>query len=85
MATEAVGGGSRQRRVGGGHLGVVLDSVNRLLQFCCAFFQNPRISAGFSGFFTPSRGLHWGNTQPHGDVADGRERDSPMNHAAIHR
>ncbi|UIP06692.1 hypothetical protein LY632_13590 [Erythrobacter sp. SDW2] len=33
LATVAVGGGSRQRRVGGGHLCAELDSVNAFLQF----------------------------------------------------
>lgn len=47
LATDAVGGGSRQRRVGGGHLGAGRDSVNTLLQFYCAFFEKPQNSAGF--------------------------------------
>ena len=54
LATEAVGGGSRQRRVGEGHLGVMLDSVNTVLQFYCAFFREWRISAGFSEKFATS-------------------------------
>ena len=33
LATDAVDGGSRQRRVGGGHLGAVRDSVNAFLNF----------------------------------------------------
>jgi hypothetical protein len=33
LATVAVGGGSRQRRVGGGHLCADSDSVNAFLQF----------------------------------------------------
>ena len=48
LATDAVGGGSRQRRVGEGHLGVVLDSVNGFLQFYFVFFANPQKSASFS-------------------------------------
>ena len=47
LATVAVGGGSRQRRVGEGHLGVVRDSVNTLLQFCFVFFSEWRNSAVF--------------------------------------
>ncbi len=33
LATDAVGGGSRQRRVGESHLGGGRDSVNGFLQF----------------------------------------------------
>jgi hypothetical protein len=47
LATEAVGGGSRQRRVGEGHLGVDPDSVNAFLQNCFEFFANPQKCAGF--------------------------------------
>jgi hypothetical protein len=39
LATEAGGGGSRQRRVGEGHLCGVRDSVNGFLQF---YFRNPQ-------------------------------------------
>ena len=46
LATEAVGGGSRQRRVGEGHLGVVLDSVNTLFESFLNFFENPQNSEG---------------------------------------
>ena len=41
LATVAGGGGSRQRRVGEGHLGVGRDSVNAFLQFCFTFFLSP--------------------------------------------
>ncbi len=51
LATEAVGGGSRQRRVGEGHLGVVPDSVNAFLQFYFVFFANPRKSESFDPFY----------------------------------
>ena len=47
LATVAVGGGSRQRRVGEVHLGGVPDSVNGFLQFCCAFLEKARNSAVF--------------------------------------
>ena len=46
LATEAVGGGSRQRRVGEGHLGVMLDSVNTLFESFLNFFEKPQNSAG---------------------------------------
>ena len=39
LATVAGGGGNRQRRVGGAHLGVVRDSVNGFLQFCFKLFE----------------------------------------------
>ena len=55
LATDAVGGGSRQRRVGEGHLGVTSDSVNAFLQFCCVFFANPRKCAGFATRLVKSR------------------------------
>jgi hypothetical protein len=47
LATDAVGGGSRQRRVGGGHLCSELDSVNAFLQFYFVTGQNWRDSAVF--------------------------------------
>jgi hypothetical protein len=46
LATDAVGGGSRQRRVGEGQLGGGPDSVNAFLQFYFGFFANPRKSLG---------------------------------------
>ena len=51
LATGAVGGGSRQRRVGEVHLGGVRDSVNGFLQFCFAIVKKARISAVFQGSF----------------------------------
>ena len=45
LATVAVGGGSRQRRVGEGHLGVMLDSVNTLFESFLNFFRKPQNSA----------------------------------------
>ena len=55
LATVAVGGGSRQRRVGEGHLGVVLDSVNTLFESFLNFFAKPQNSAVFpsSSLATP--------------------------------
>ena len=55
LATDAVGGGSRQRRVGEGHLGVTSDSVNGFLQFYCVFFAEPRNSAGFASRLAKQR------------------------------
>ena len=47
LATVAVGGGSRQRRVGEGHLGVMLDSVNTVFESFLNFFRKPQNSAVF--------------------------------------
>jgi hypothetical protein len=56
LATVAVGGGSRQRRVGEVHLGGTRDSVNGFLQFCFAKFENARNSAVFrANFFLSDR------------------------------
>ncbi|MCB2066511.1 MAG: hypothetical protein KDE15_07710, partial [Erythrobacter sp.] len=38
------GGGNRQRRVGGAHLGAALSRVNGFLQFCCAGAKKVRFS-----------------------------------------
>ncbi|WP_324826685.1 hypothetical protein [Qipengyuania zhejiangensis] len=65
MATDAVGGGSRQRRVGEGHLGVGRDSVNGFLQFYCAFFEKSQNSAGFRAIPISLVKGGWGNVQPH--------------------
>ncbi|MFW2350575.1 hypothetical protein, partial [Qipengyuania sp.] len=35
LATIAAGSRNRQRRVGEGHLGATLPTVNGFLQFCC--------------------------------------------------
>ena len=51
LATVAVGGGSRQRRVGEVHLGGVPDSVNGFLQFCFATVEKCRNSAVFEPKF----------------------------------
>ena len=52
LATVAVGGGSRQRRVGEVHLGGTRDSVNGFLQFCFAIVKKAQNSAVFwSNFF----------------------------------
>ena len=51
LATVAVGGGSRQRRVGEVHLGGVPDSVNGFLQFCFAKVAEWRKSAVFGADF----------------------------------
>ncbi len=46
LATKRCEGGrSRQRRVGGGHLGGVRDSVNAFLQFYFKIRQQPQKSA----------------------------------------
>jgi hypothetical protein len=51
LATVAVGGGSRQRRVGEVHLGGTRDSVNGFLQFCFAIVEKSRNSAVFRANF----------------------------------
>ena len=48
LATVAVGGGSRQRRVGEGHLGGGSDSVNAFLQFYFKFLAKPQKPWGFT-------------------------------------
>ena len=54
LATGAVGGGSRQRRVGEVHLGGVPDSVNGFLQFCFAEVEKWQNSPVFrANFFRP--------------------------------
>ena len=53
LATEAGGGGSRQRRVGEGHLGAVLDSVNTLFESFLNFLRKPQNSAIFSPMPSP--------------------------------
>jgi hypothetical protein len=51
LATERCGGGgSRQRRVGEGHIWVASDSVNGFLQFYFTSPQEPQNSAIFSLF-----------------------------------
>lgn len=51
LATERCGvGGSRQRRVGGGRIWAVSDSVNGFLQFYFTAAQEPQKSAVFARF-----------------------------------
>ena len=60
LATVAVGGGSRQRRVGEVHLGGGPDSVNGFLQFCFAEVENWLFSAVFeANFFRSVRPSEW--------------------------
>ncbi len=54
LATERCGGGgSRQRRVGEGHICAASDSVNGFLQFYFRRAQEPQNSAIFCLFSTP--------------------------------
>ena len=62
LATGAVGGGSRQRRVGEVHLGGVPDSVNGFLQFCFAEVEKWQNSPVFrANFFRPISPPRWGS------------------------
>ena len=62
LATVAVGGGSRQRRVGEVHLGGVPDSVNGFLQFCFAEVEKWQNSPVFrANFFRPISPPRWGS------------------------
>jgi hypothetical protein len=62
LATDRCGGGgSRQRRVGEGHIWAAPDSVNGFLQFYFTAAQEPQKSANFLPIFGPSKWPHRGS------------------------
>ena len=78
LATVAVGGGSRQRRVGEGHLGGGSDSVNAFLQFYFKFLAKPQKPWGFLvRMFCRPVGC-CGNLQPQAADRGRFQGDSPL-------